>query len=77
LIDNYDFIAHLTSMIEEPRPSIIDFQSPASYGGPRSKVWRIQGIYAISSKFGKFPVNIGVASLEKPIRRPGYRARAP
>jgi hypothetical protein len=43
----------------------------------RSKVWRIQGIYAISSKFGKFPVNIRVASLEKPIRRPGYRARAP
>jgi hypothetical protein len=26
----------------------------------RSKVWRIQGIYAISSKFGKFPVNIRV-----------------
>jgi hypothetical protein len=29
LIDNDDFIAHLTSMIEEPRPSIIEFQSPA------------------------------------------------
>ena len=40
----------------------------------RSKVWRILGIYAISSKIGKFPVNIRVVSLEKPIRRPGYRA---
>jgi len=28
-------------------------------------------------KFGKFPVNMGVVSLEKPISRPGYRARAP
>jgi hypothetical protein len=26
----------------------------------RSKVWRLQGIYAISSKFGEFPVNIRV-----------------
>jgi hypothetical protein len=26
----------------------------------RSKVWRLQGIYAISSKFGRFPVNISV-----------------
>jgi hypothetical protein len=41
------------------------------------KVWRIQGIYAVSSKFRKFPVNIRMMSLEKPIRRPGYRARAP
>jgi hypothetical protein len=47
--------------------------SYAFYEGPGQK-WRIQGIYAISSKFGKFPVNIRVMSLEKPIKRPGYRA---
>jgi hypothetical protein len=31
----------------------------------RSKVWRIQGIYAISSKSGKFPVNIRVVAVRE------------
>jgi hypothetical protein len=34
----------------------------------RSKVWRIHGIYAISSKFGKFPENIRVV-----VAREAYR----
>jgi hypothetical protein len=36
----------------------------------RSKVWRIQGIYAISSKFGKFPINIRVV-----VAREAYKER--
>jgi len=64
-----DCVRHRTGWAFEAVPNEL-----GDYTGTRSKVWRIQGI---SRKFGKFPVNNWVASLEKPIRRPGYRATGP
>ena len=47
------------------RPGLDEFST--AIRRTRSKVWRIQGIYAISGIFRKFPVNTRVVSLEKPI----------
>jgi hypothetical protein len=46
--------------------SLLTSKSHCEYGGPGQKYGEYRA-YTLCSKFGKFPVNIRVASLEKPM----------
>jgi hypothetical protein len=48
-------------------------QPPSVLRRTRSKVWRLQGIYAISSKFGKVPVNIRVVVAREAYKETGLQ----